>query len=43
MSKLVIVEKDHRIFNKIVLRGATKVYSYKNILDKFNPPGSTVL
>jgi len=34
MSKLAIVEEDHRIFNKIVLRGAAKVYSYKKILDK---------
>ena len=34
MSKPVIAEKHHRVFNKIVLRGATKVYSYKNILDR---------
>jgi len=34
VSKPVIAEKHHRVFNKIVLRGATKVYSYKNILDR---------
>jgi len=34
VSKTVIAEKHYRVFNKIVLRGATKVYSYKNILDR---------
>jgi len=34
MSKSVIAEKYHRVFNEFVFRGATKVYSYKNILDR---------
>lgn len=34
MSKNVIIEEDHKKFNRIVLWGATKVYSYKYILDR---------
>jgi hypothetical protein len=34
MSKNVIIEKDHKIFNWIILKSATKVYSYKKILDR---------